>query len=79
MAGKIEGKFHMRKVPEFEVAATCPYCGAKVHLIFEKSDACERIAYCYPDEGGCDKAFVAVVDSLIDLTGKTLKIEGQEE
>ena len=60
-----------------KIEVNCPYCGTvnKVEVTELYNDA--KIIYCDVMEGGCDKIFVA--DISVTISGKGLKVEGQEE
>lgn len=60
-----------------KIKVNCPYCGTvnKVEVTELYNDA--KIIYCDVMEGGCDKIFVA--DISVTISGKGLKVEGQEE
>lgn len=59
------------------IKVNCPYCGTvnKVEVTELYNDA--KIICCDVMEGGCDKIFVA--DISVTISGKGLKVEGQEE
>lgn len=58
------------------VEVKCPYCGAVQKTITEHEWGEKQVMLCYPEEGGCDRYFVADIKVSIEATG--LKIEGQE-
>ena len=58
------------------VGVKCPYCGTIHTALLDNDWGGKQILLCYPDNGGCDRYFVA--DIRITIEAKGLKIEGEE-
>jgi DNA-directed RNA polymerase subunit RPC12/RpoP len=62
-----ESKFEMVKM-------TCPYCGNTRFYKMKDQSHLPHVYFCYPEEGGCDRYFVASVKFTPQV--KVSKIEG---
>lgn len=58
----------------YRVRFECPYCGAP-NLRDVMTDDPPRIVNCCPDDGGCDREFVA--DAVVRIVPRTRRIEGE--
>jgi len=58
----------------YPVRVTCPYCGFENELRLEEGS---RVVDCYPEDGGCDRKFVATVK--VSTSTRIFQIEGQAE
>ena len=60
-----------------KIKVNCPYCGTVNEVEVRELHNDVKIIYCDVTEGGCDKMFFA--DITVQISGKGLKVEGQEE
>lgn len=57
------------------VRVLCPYCGCEAKVQVTEDSYQKTVVTCDNMEGGCDRDFV--VDILVSINAKALKIEGE--